>query len=330
VSASGMFRYLFARDGHPRRGPLPLEWVLYGYMAFTLLLLLFTCTEAVNPQSMFLGRMRILAMTLALWGVYRLLPCRFTMLARHVLQLLLLGWWYPDTYEFNRMFSNLDHLFAQAEQSLFGFQPALAFSEAFSSPFFSELMDLGYVSYYPMIAVITFFYFVYRYAEFERACFIVFVSFFISYVVFIFLPVVGPQFYYQAIGLDQVREGVFPAVGHYFFDHQESLPAVGWTDGVFYKLFLVAEDAGERPTAAFPSSHVSVSLVMLILAFRFHRRLGLVLLPFWLLLCFATVYVRAHYAIDALAGILFGVLQYAVCAFVFDRFCGPKPKRQGR
>ena len=38
------------------------------------------------------------------------------------------------------------------EQSLFGFQPALVFASNFSSPIISELMDMGYAAYYPMIA----------------------------------------------------------------------------------------------------------------------------------------------------------------------------------
>jgi membrane-associated phospholipid phosphatase len=34
------------------------------------------------------------------------------------------------------------------------------------------------------------------------------------------------------------------------------------------------------------------------------------LLPLYVLLCFATVYIQAHYAIDAIAGLLTGVVFY--------------------
>ena len=40
------------------------------------------------------------------------------------------------------------------------------------------------------------------------------------------------------------------------------------------------------------------------------RRLVLTMLPFYLLMCFSTVYLYAHYAIDALAGLLTGIVAY--------------------
>ena len=103
----------------------------------------FTYTKLTNPESMLWGRVRIFAITIALWGVYRMIPCRMTRLCRIIVQMALLSWWYPDTYEFNRMFPNLDHLFAAYEQYLFGCQPALLFSQVFSNSVFSELMCLA-------------------------------------------------------------------------------------------------------------------------------------------------------------------------------------------
>ena len=40
------------------------------------------------------------------------------------------------------------------------------------------------------------------------------------------------------------------------------------------------------------------------------RRLTLILLPFFILLCLSTVYIQAHYAIDAIAGLITGVAFY--------------------
>lgn len=72
-----------------------------------------------------------------------------------------------------------------------------------------------------------------------------------------------------------------------------------------------AKAAGERPTAAFPSSHVGVATVIMLLAGHTrNRRLCLLLLPFFVFLCMSTVYIQAHYVIDAIAGLLTGVLFY--------------------
>ena len=112
------FKYLFGIEKKPRRGLLEAEWVIMGYLMLTLLLMLFTWTKLPDPEPMLWGRFRVVVSTLALWGVYRLVPCRFTMLCRVVLQLALLSWWYPDTFSLNRIFPNLDHHFAAFEQSI--------------------------------------------------------------------------------------------------------------------------------------------------------------------------------------------------------------------
>jgi len=225
----------------------------------------------------------------------------------------LLSWWYPDTFEINRMFPNLDHLFAEWEQQIFNCQPALLFYQKFPSHVFSELMDLGYAAYYPMIAIVMIYFLGWKYHEFERASFIILASFFIYYVIFVLVPVAGPQFYYKAVGVDQIAKGVFPNIHDYFTYNQESLVSPGYQDGFFYHLVQNAHDAGERPTAAFPSSHVGISTVLiLLLCHARNYKLLLWMLPFYLLLCVSTVYIQAHYLIDALAGFASAVVIYFV------------------
>ncbi len=299
---------LFAIEKKPLSGLMVFEKVAIAYAALTTLLVLFLYTRMSDPSAILMARVRFLAMTLALWGVYRLVPCRLMLGIRGVVQLALLGLWYPETYDFNRLFPNLDHLFAQWEQQLFGCQPALLFSQVLPSHVASELFDMGYGSYYFMIAVTAMFYFAFRYREFERATFVILASFFVYYLIYIFLPVVGPTFYYHAVGLKTIAEGVFPNVHDYFLTHTASLPSPGYTDGVFYQFVEDAKAAGERPTAAFPSSHVGVSTICMLLAWHSgNRRLFFVYLPFYIFLCCATVYIQAHYLIDAIAGLITGV-----------------------
>lgn len=303
----------FKIEKKPRRGLLALEWIAVSYAVLTLLIVLFAYTKVTNPEAMIWGRVRFFAMTLLLWGVYRMLPCRITILVRVVAQMLLLAWWYPDTYEINRMLPNLDHVFAEWEQQVFGCQPALLFCQKIPSYVFSEFMDLGYASYYPMIAIVVLFYFLYRYKEFERAAFVVIGSFFIYYVIFVLLPVTGPQYYYEAVGLDYIAHGIFPNVHDYFNTHAERMVSPGYQQGFFYHLVESAHESGERPTAAFPSSHVGVTTILMLIAWHSkNRRLFYFLLPFFILMFFATVYIRAHYAIDAIAGLVSGVLIYII------------------
>ena len=310
-------KYLFGIEKKPRRGLLEVEWVIMGYLMLTLLLMLFTWTKLPDPEPMLWGRFRVVVSTLALWGVYRLVPCRFTMLCRVTLQLALLSWWYPDTFSLNRIFPNLDHHFAALEQSIFGCQPALEFANHWTHPVWSELMYLGYSSYFLLISVVVVYYFIWRYEEFHRTVFIILTSFFVYYVIFVALPVTGPQYYYLAAGLDNISQGVFPNVGDYFLTHDEMMKMPGYEDGWFYQIMVNAHSAGERPTAAFPSSHVGVTVILLLLAWRSKSRpLIWFVFTLFLLMCLATVYIRAHYVIDVFAGLLSAIIMYITLHYI--------------
>ncbi|MBR4389585.1 MAG: phosphatase PAP2 family protein [Prevotella sp.] len=310
---------LFTIEKHPTRGLMAFEWVILIYLVGTLLVTLAFWNQAANPSLMVWRRMGVLAVMAVLWGVYRLVPCKALKVLRVLAHMALLSRWYPDTYELNRMLPNLDHLFADAEQWLFGCQPALLFSQMFDNKVFSELMCLGYSSYYPIIAAVAVYYLMRRPQEFERVIFVIVGTFFAHYVIFDLLPVAGPQYYYKAVGEDLIGQGVFPNLHGYFFDNQECLPIPGWEGGPFHQLVVHAHNAGERPTAAFPSSHVSVTLVLLLLAWHSRsRRLFFCLLPLGVLMFFGTFYIKAHYAIDALAGLVSGTL----CYWVLMRYKG--------
>ena len=322
------FRQLIAVEENPRKGLLPVEWVMMAYLLASSLFILLTSSGRTTIGLMAWTRAQALIVTLALWGLYRLKPCRITIMLRIAGQMLLLGLWYPDTYELNRVFSNLDHIFAGWEESLFGCQPSLVFSEVCHRPVFSELVTMGYVSYYPLFVVVSLFYFFWKYEHFERTTFIILASFFLSYVIFVILPVAGPQFYFKAVGLENISAGIYPDLQNYFgqlefdvLDPQFSLPLPGDTDGFFYHILEFTHNAGERPTAAFPSSHVSVTVVTMFLAWESRNRwLFYICLPFAVLLFFGTFYIQAHYAIDAIAGFFAGIAMYFLLRWFYNRY----------
>ncbi len=304
-----------------KKGLLAVEWIAMGYLLLTLLMMAVLWDKLVSPEQMIKGRITFVLVTLAAWGVYWLKPCRLTMFLRIAVQMVFLSWWYPDTYELNRMLPNLDHMFAGCEQAVFGCQPALLFAQKVPWGWFSELMCMGYISYFPMMTILLIYYFFYRYNEFLKAAFVLLGAFFIFYVIFIFLPVTGPQFYYMAVGPEKIAAGVFPNLGDWFLTHSERMAVPGWTDGFFYHLLEMAHNAGERPTAAFPSSHVGITTVVMLLAHHAHcRKLVLGMLPFYILMCLSTVYILAHYAIDALTGLFTGVVLYFVLIRLSKRF----------
>ncbi len=311
---------LFIREKKVKKGLLAFEWVAFGYLAFTVLMMIVLWDKLANAEDMIKGRIQFVLVTLALWAVYRLWPCRLTIFLRILVQMAFLGWWYPDTYELNRALPNFDHVFAGWEQSLFGCQPSLLFSQKVPYGWFSELMCLGYVSYFPLMLITYLYYFFKRYKEFQMTAFVMLSSFFAYYVVFVLLPVTGPQFYYLAVGTEKIAAGIFPNLGDWFLTHAERMAAPGWTDGFWYHMLDLTHDAGERPTAAFPSSHIGITTVVMLLALR-TRSKGLIftILPFYILMCLSTIYIYAHYAIDAIAGLLTGILLYFIFLIIYKK-----------
>ncbi len=327
------------------KGLMAAEWVVMGYTLLTLVWMAAWWSQLTDATGMLVLRAVWLAGTLLLWwlhvssskiqdstaggsqfftfhsslftlhsSLFTLHSSLFTFL-RIIFQLAMLSFWYPDLYELNRMLPNLDHLFANAEQQLFGCQPALLMADWAPWPWFSELMCVAYLSYFPLIALVTLYYFLRCREELQRAFFVIIASFFAYYIIFILLPVTGPQFYYPAVGVDQIAAGHFPDLGQWFMTHGERMAAPGW-DGPFHHLLDNMHDAGERPVAAFPSSHVGITTVLLLLALHTRCRwLTALVATGLLLMCFATLYILAHYLVDVVAGLVTGVLFY----YVFKR-----------
>ena len=310
----------FIKREEPQIRFLAVEKLDLLYNLFTTLLIIIFFNRLNDPQAMLLGRFFIAFATFAVIYVYTKFPSMATRLLRVVLQMALLSYWYPDTFEFNRIFPNLDHLFATLEFDLFGCQPALLFDQVCSGLFWREAFNMGYWLYYPMIALVSFYYFFCRPKEAERCRFVFMASFFLYYIIYIFLPVAGPQFYFPVIGEEIAAAGPYPELGDYFNLHPEITIAQEGKGGLFTELVGMAQGAGERPTAAFPSSHIGVTTILVMLAYRAKKWLFAVMFPVYVLLCCATVYIKAHYLVDAIAGLVTGVLVYYLTTWLYKKF----------
>jgi membrane-associated phospholipid phosphatase len=305
-------------DSH--KGLLAVEKAALGYCGLTSVLIWILSHSLTDPLRMLVDRGIIVVLLFLLVWLYRFFPCKGSVFVRICVKMSFLSYWYPDTYEFNRLFPNLDSVFAYTEHQIFGQQPSILFAAYFPQEFVSEAFNLGYFFYYPMLAIVSIFYLIYRFDCFEKITFIVIFSFFIYYFIYIFVPVAGPQYYFPVIGLDNINQGIFPAVGDYFTYNQGLLSGPGYKEGVFYKLVEISQKVGERPTAAFPSSHVGISTILMILAWQGNKKLFVFLFPFYLLLCGATVYIQAHYVIDLIAGFVSAVGLYVCGNKLFDKW----------
>ena len=302
------------------KGLFAVERISLIYNAITTILIVLLYSRMDHPGMMLLERAGIVAITFGLIYLYQKYPCRLSAFVRMVVQMSFLAYWYPDTFEFNRLFPNLDCFFASAEQWLFNCQPSVEFSKLCPDIWFSEPFNMGYFAYYPLIAIVAIYYFVFKFEWFEKASFVIVTSFFLYYLIYIFVPVAGPQFYFPAIGMDNVEACNFLSIGDYFNHNAILLPGPNFEQGLFFDLVEASQEVGERPTAAFPSSHVGISTILMIMAWRVNKKLCYGLTPFYVLLCCATVYIQAHYLIDVFAGWISAVAIYILSTWMYKNW----------
>jgi membrane-associated phospholipid phosphatase len=177
-----------------------------------------------------------------------------------------------------------DALVQRWEEALFSGQPSIEWIRAFPSPAWSAVMHAAYLSYYLILpgAALGLWLSGRRPAA-RRALLLMAATFYVCYAVFFLFPVAGPRY-------------LFPPARN----AATAVPIAAFANR------LVA--GGSAWGTAFPSSHVAVSLVAAVCAWRSWRPLGAVLVPPAILLALATVYGQFHYAVDALAGALVGGL----------------------
>lgn len=300
-------------------GLLGAEKVVLGYLLLTTIFIFIFWKNLTGPIGMLTGRVLIVAGIAAFYVLYNIIPTRLTRFLRMVFLLATLSFWYSDTYSFCSMFPYQDHIFAAVDQNLFGCQPALVFHDVLPGTFFSELFYLGYFSYYPMIIAVSLFAFFAHRHHVEKTVFILLFSFMLFYLIYDFLPVAGPQYYFHIVPPAQLADGYFPHIPlNYFRTHAEMNFATGG-GGLFQYLVESLQAGGEHPTAAFPSSHVGISTIVMILGFKMSKRFMYILLPFYILLCLSTVYIEAHYAIDVVFGFVSAFLFYRLGHWTYNK-----------
>ena len=258
---------------------LPVEIGTLAYILITTIFMMIFIDRLETPMVHFGIRMGVtILMFLLAWlhNVNRNPVVRFI---RYFLPFVLLSYWYPETYYFNSfIFDNLDHHFVKADQLLFGCQPSLEFSKRMPWEWFSELMYFGYFSYYFIFFGTALWCYVFHKKLINKAIFMFICSFYLFYLMFAILPVMGPQFYFTP-PLNEVPDGY-----------------------LFCKLQRFLQAIGEKPTGAFPSSHVGISFTVVIFVARNCRVLLKYILPPFIILVLSTVYIKAHYLVDIIGG----------------------------
>ncbi len=178
---------------------------------------------------------------------------------------------------------DFDETLAHIDQRLLGVHPTV-WIERFTSRPVTEILQLTYSSYYllPIILGIV----LWRNRSFETFHFWVFIvvlGFYLSYVGYIAVPAIGPRFLPSIVEAQTI-----PLTGVWLFQ-----PVRGMLD----RAEGITRDC-------FPSGHTEITLLVLIYARSFHRKVFWWLLPLGIGVIMSTVYLRYHYVVDVVAGAL--------------------------
>lgn len=211
---------------------------------------------------------------------------------------------YRETGELNQMFVTgyRDAWFIQMDQALFGCQPSLTFMDHWPQWFVSEFFYACYFSYYLMIAGIGLALLLRNRDQFFHFVSVVSFVFYLCYLTYIFLPVMGPRIFFGA------RADLFFGSSHVLSLPAELMPSpppefpLSVQAGLFFQLVIWIYRYFEAAGAAFPSSHVSVALTTLYFSWIYLPRIRWIHAFVAAGLCLATVYCRYHYVVDVFAG----------------------------
>jgi membrane-associated phospholipid phosphatase len=259
----------------------PTDLITFAYILVTGIYIVISALKLQDISSHISARIGFVLFISLVIYLDHLTPNRVVRFFRHFYPLALLGYFYPETdYLNNVIFPNLDPLVANLEVTVFGGHPSIWFSEYFPWKWFNDLMNFGYLSYYFLIFIVCYTVYKKSYQHFSFVLFVVVMSFYIYYLIFIIFPVAGPQ--YSLLPPDNQLPDAY----------------------VFRDVIKWIHRFGERPTAAFPSSHVGMLCILLYLSGKFAPKLIKWLIPFGVILVLSTVYIKAHYVIDVIAGFL--------------------------
>ena len=294
-----------------------VDYATQAYLALVGLLILLFHNSTVPDWPRLLG-LHAAGLVLVHWLIQahaRRKPAPLLDFLRHFYPVLFYTALFVETGSLNRMVcpNYLDPMVARWEQSLFGCQPSVLFMQKLPWLAVSELFYASYFSYYIMIAGVGIALYLRSRQQFYHYVSVVSFLFYVCYLIYIFLPVIGSRvFFHQVDGYALPEATQQLALTD---TYPEAVQA-----GVFFRIMRWVYRVFEAPGAALPSSHVAVALCTVFFSFRYLRRIRYVHLAVALLLCLSTVYCRYHYAVDVLAGLVAAAVLIPIGNWLYFKF----------
>lgn len=274
----------------------PLDIITLIYLAISTVFVLIGWNQLENSFDIFFRNLVITVIVLLL--------CKYA--TKHKL-IEILHDWYPLLFcglffeaatQMNQIIWDgyWDPFIQQIEQAVFGYQPAIVWGTKYSNYFLQEFFHFWYLSFYFMIIGVGIYYYLNNKNQFHRYYFAVIFVFYVCYVIYFFIPVVGGRFWQETLALTkEYRYGIFTRIMAFVYNRTQH-----WG-------------------GAIPSSHVAVAAAVTAASFRISKILGWLLIMATILLSISTVYGHYHYFIDTPTGIIWGLGWFFLGESIYKR-----------
>jgi membrane-associated phospholipid phosphatase len=276
----------------------PVDVITIGYLLLLNILVAFFHENLSRPWAFIVLHLCIIAVIVGLVFMARRIRSESVRVFRE---------WYPGLF-FVFGFEEINYLvnmvtperFHQAliawDYAIFGVHPTIWLGQ-FALPWLTELLMSCFASFYfliPLVGLVL--YFKNKKEELRELMLTLGIAFYICFLTFIFLPAEGPWITMIHLHPEPLQGGLFTWFVHF------------------------VQGLGTVRGGAFPSSHVAVAVVVLIVAYRHQRMLSYFLMPVIIGLFISTVYCRFHYAVDVLSGVLVGMVGFISGHWILQRW----------
>ncbi len=196
---------------------------------------------------------------------------------------------------------DLDHLLIRLDYSIFGVHPTV-WLERLTFPPLTEYFQWIYTTFYFLPLIMG--YILYRkedLSHFHLFLFLMVYGFYASYVGYFLVPAIGPRF---------------------TLTNLQSFPLTGiWLAESIQHTLNTLENTQRD---AFPSGHTEVTLLIMMYARQHAPRYFLVLNVIGTSLILSTVYLRYHYVVDVIAGIILALMVWYSTPYIYRKLANAK------
>jgi membrane-associated phospholipid phosphatase len=184
---------------------------------------------------------------------------------------------------------DVHYALAAIDAWMFGVQPSV-WAERFYHPWLTDWFSLAYMNYYWITLILVFWlYWRGRTREFRTIMLTMIITYYIGFFGYVLFPAASPYLVIPDLYSIDIWKG---------------------TSLVSASIQEIVSLSPDRARDAFPSLHNAITLLTMVMAWRFNKYFFWIFLPIAVSLPLATIYLRYHFFIDIVGGVIAMLVAY--------------------